>query len=121
MRPCGEMVVACTLRRTSPELFRARRVKMMPLPASSLMPNTRPIAPVTASCSSTVNAVRSCRRPDSENAENDTSWGRSLALTLEPLVKAWPLSSPAQERRSPSSTVPGGHRHLKLPGTLRHW
>lgn len=52
---------------------------------------------------------------------DDTSCGRSLALTLVPLVKACPLSSPAQDRPSPSSTVPGGQRHLKLPGTLRHW
>lgn len=52
---------------------------------------------------------------------DDTSCGRSLALTRVPLVKVCPLSSPAQERPSPSSTVPGGQRHLKLPGTLRHW
>lgn len=51
---------------------------------------------------------------------DDTSCGTSLALTLVPFVKVCPLSSPAQERPSPSSTIPGGHRHLKLPGTLRH-
>lgn len=70
IRPCSEMVVACTLSRTSPGVSRTRRVKIIPLPASSLMPNTRPIIPVTGSCSSIVKDVRFCRTPDSENADS---------------------------------------------------
>lgn len=73
MRPCGEMVVACTLRRTRPGLSRACRVKMIPLPASSLMPNTRPSMDDSDSCSRMVKEVFSCRTPDSENADSRTT------------------------------------------------
>lgn len=51
----------------------------------------------------------------------DTNWGWSPTRTQVWLLNTFALSSPAHERPSTSRTVPGGHKHRKLPGTFRHW